>query len=308
MRREIIVGTRESRLAMWQACWVVERLRENSPEFSYRIAGIRTQGDNILDVALAKIGDKGLFTKELEYALLRGEIDMAVHSMKDLPTELPDGLSIGAVCQREFPGDVLISREGKKLWDLPAGAVIGTSSLRRCAQLLHCRGDFKTVDLRGNVQTRLGKLDEAKFDATVLAYAGIHRLGLDDRISQIIPFEICLPAVGQGSVGIEIRTGDKDVQILVNKIDHLASRQAVSAERAFLKRLEGGCQVPIGALATVKNNCLRLDGVVAALDGKQLVRSYLEGDAGEASKIGDSLAERLFCSGAGEILRKMRGE
>lgn len=308
MKREIIVGTRESRLAMWQACWAVERLRENNPEFSYRIAGIRTQGDNILDMALAKIGDQGLFTKELEYALLRGEIDLAVHSMKDLPTELPEGLSIGAICRREFPGDVLISREGKKLGDLPAGAVIGTGSLRRRAQLLNYRSDFKTVDLRGNVQTRLRKLDEAKFDATVLAYAGIHRLGLDDRISQIIPFEICLPAVGQGSVGIEIRTGDKDVQILVNKIDHLASRQAVSAERAFLKRLEGGCQVPIGALATVKDNYLRLDGVVAALDGRQLVRSCLEGDAGKAAKIGDSLAERLVCSGAGEILRKMRGE
>ncbi|NLI11868.1 hydroxymethylbilane synthase [Pelotomaculum propionicicum] len=308
MKRQIIVGTRESRLAMWQACWVVERLTEANPECSYRIAGIRTQGDNILDVALSKIGDKGLFTKELEYALLRGQIDMAVHSMKDVPTELPEGLSIGAICEREYPGDVLIARDGMKLWELPTGAVIGTSSLRRCAQLLNYRADFKMTDLRGNVQTRLKKLDEAKFDATVLAYAGIHRLGLDDRISQIIPFEICLPAVGQGSVGIEIRDGDKDIQALVGKIDHLATRQAVSAERAFLKKLEGGCQVPIGAHAAVKDNCLRLDGVVASLDGKQLVRSYLEGDAAKAAEIGAKLADRLFCTGAGEILREMRGE
>ena len=308
MKRQIIVGTRESRLAMWQACWVVERLTEANPECSYRIAGIRTQGDNILDVALSKIGDKGLFTKELEYALLRGQIDMAVHSMKDVPTELPEGLSIGAICEREYPGDVLIARDGMKLWELPTGAVIGTSSLRRCAQLLNYRADFKMTDLRGNVQTRLKKLDEAKFDATVLAYAGIHRLGLDDRISQIIPFEICLPAVGQGSVEIEIRDGDKDIQALVGKIDHLATRQAVSAERAFLKKLEGGCQVPIGAHAAVKDNCLRLDGVVASLDGKQLVRSYLEGDAAKAAEIGAKLADRLFCTGAGEILREMRGE
>lgn len=308
MKREIIVGTRESGLAMWQACWVVERLRATNPAYSFRIAGIRTRGDNVLDLALSKIGDKGLFTKELEYALLGGEIDLAVHSMKDLPTELPAGLAIGAVCQREHPGDVLISRGGKQLDQLPPGAVIGTSSLRRCAQLLHYRGDLRTVNLRGNVQTRLHRLDEGRFDATVLAYAGLHRLGLDHRISQAIPFEICLPAVGQGSIGIEIRAGDKDVQTLVDKVDHPASRQAVRAERAFLKKLEGGCQVPIGALATIKDNCLRLDGVVASLDGKQLIRSHLEGDAEEAAEIGAGLAEKLLCSGAGEILRKMRGE
>lgn len=293
---------------MWQACWVVERLKESSPEYSFRIVGIRTRGDNILDVALAKIGDKGLFTKELEYAMLRGEIDMAVHSMKDLPTELPEGLSIGAICRREHPGDVLISREGVNLPELPAGAVIATSSLRRCAQLLHYRSDLKMIDLRGNVHTRLRKLDEEKFDATVLAYAGVHRLGLDHRITQLIPYEICLPAVGQGSVGIEIRTDDEEVRALVNKIDHQESHQAISAERAFLKRLEGGCQIPIGALGTVNNGYLRLEGVVASLDGKQLVRSYLEGYAGEAAGIGAELAERLVQLGAGEILCKMRQE
>lgn len=308
MKQEIAVGTRESRLAMWQANWVVERLRDLSPEYSYRIVGIRTQGDNILDVALAKIGDKGLFTKELELAMLRGEIDMAVHSMKDLPTELPEGLAIGAICRREYPGDVLISREGKKLEELPPGALIGTSSLRRCAQLLRYRGDLKMVNLRGNINTRLRKLEEEKLDATVLAFAGVHRMGWGDRITQMIPYEICLPAVGQGSVGVEVRADDEEIRNLVSKIDHDESRWAITAERALLKKLEGGCQIPIGALGTVENRCLRLEGVVASLDGEQLVRSSLAGDIGKAAEIGVKLAENLVQLGAGEILRKMRQE
>lgn len=302
------MGTRESRLAMWQACWVVERLKKLRPEKSYRIKGIRTQGDNILDVALAKIGDKGLFTKELEYAILRGEIDMAVHSMKDLPTELPEGLSIGAVCEREYPGDVLISRDGKTLAELPAGAVIGTSSLRRAAQVLHCRKDLRTVDLRGNVQTRIKRLDENKFDATILAYAGVHRMGLDHRISQVIPFEILLPAAGQGSVGVEVASDNGEIIALVKNIDHAESRQAVSAERAFLKELEGGCQVPIGAHAAVEGGCLRLEGVVLSLDGSEMVRSSMIGEVSEAENIGCKLAEKLIDSGAGDILSKMRQE
>lgn len=308
MKKEIVVGTRESRLAMWQAHWVADRLREVSPEYSYRIVGIRTQGDNILDVALAKIGDKGLFTKELELAMLRGEIDMAVHSMKDLPTELPEGLVIGAICQREYPGDVLISREGKKLEELPPGAIIGTSSLRRCAQLLRYRGDLKMANLRGNINTRLRKLEEEKLDATVLAYAGVHRMGWGDRITQMIPLEICLPAVGQGSVGVEMRVDDEEVRNLVGKIDHYESRTAITAERALLKKLEGGCQIPVGALGTVEKGRLRLEGVVASLDGEQLVRSSLAGDVREAAEIGVKLAENLVRLGAGEILRKMRQE
>lgn len=308
MKQEIVVGTRESRLAMWQANWVVDRLRELCPEYNYRIMGIRTRGDNILDVALAKIGDKGLFTKELELAMLRGEIDLAVHSMKDLPTELPEGLVIGAVCRREYPGDVLISRENKKLEDLPAGALIGTSSLRRCAQLLRYRGDLKMVNLRGNVNTRLRKLEEEKLDATVLAYAGVHRMGWDGRITQRIPFEICLPAVGQGSVGVEVRADDDEVRSLVSKIDHFESRVAITAERALLKRLEGGCQIPIGALGIVENGRLLLEGVVASLDGRELVRSSLAGNLEDAAETGLKLAENLVRLGAGEILRKMRQE
>lgn len=293
---------------MWQACWVVEQIKKVKPELSCRIKGIRTQGDNILDVALAKIGDKGLFTKELEYAILRGEIDMAVHSMKDLPTTLPEGLSIGAVCEREYPGDVLISRDGKNLAELPAGALIGTSSLRRAAQLLHYRKDFKMVNLRGNVQTRIKKLDENRFDATVLAYAGVRRMGLDHRISQVIPIEIMLPAVGQGSIGVEAASSNAEILDLLKNIDHQESRQAVRSERAFLKKLEGGCQVPIGAHAVAEGGCLRLEGAVVSLDGVNMVRSSIIGDVSEAEAIGVKLAERLLEEGAAEILSRMRQE
>jgi hydroxymethylbilane synthase len=308
LKQKIIVGTRESRLAMWQACWVVERLKAVNPECSYRIKGISTRGDKVLDVALAKIGDKGLFTKELEQALFRGEIDLAVHSMKDLPTSLPDGLVIGAVCEREYPGDVLISRDHKTLDELPPDAVIGTSSLRRTAQILHYRRDLKTVNLRGNIQTRLNKLDENKFDATILAYAGVHRMGLDSRITQVIPYEICLPAVGQGSIAVETALDNEEIIALVKNIDHCDSRQAVCAERSFLKKLEGGCQVPIGAYATVEGGYLRLEGTVVSLDGRDMVRSDLTGGLGEAEEIGIVLAEKLIKMGAGEILSKMRQE
>jgi len=308
MNREIIIGTRKSRLALWQANWVKGCLQKLEPAYSYRIVGIKTLGDKNLDTALAKIGDKGLFTKELELALQRGEVDLAVHSMKDLPTVLPEGLAIGAVCRRENPGDVLVSRKGEKLRDLPAGALIGTSSLRRRAQLLHYRNDFKIVNLRGNLDTRLGKLESELLDAIVLSYAGLHRLGLGDRISQLIPLEVCLPAVGQGSIGVEIRAGDKEIEELTGKIDHYESRSAITAERALLWKLEGGCQIPVGALGTVENGRLLLEGVVASLDGGQLVRSSLSGPAEDAAAIGVELAEKLVQMGAGELLRKMRRE
>jgi hydroxymethylbilane synthase len=306
MTREIVVGTRESKLAMWQARWVVDSLKESCPEYNYRIQGIRTLGDNILDVALAKIGDKGLFTKELEVALLSGEIDLAVHSMKDLPTELPEGLAIGAVCKREYPGDVLFSREGKRLEELPPGALIGTSSLRRCAQLLSFRSDFKMVNLRGNIDTRLRKLREEGLDATVLAFAGVNRLGWRERITQIIPYEICLPAVGQGAIGVEVRAGDDEILKLTRKIEDYESWCAISAERALLKKLEGGCQIPVGALGAVHQGRLNLQGVVASLNGERIVRSSLEGKIRDAEKIGIRLADRLIKLGAGEILAKMR--
>jgi len=308
MKHKIVVGTRKSELAMRQADGVVNLLSNMVPEYSYRIEGISTHGDNVLDAALSKIGDKGLFTKELEVALLRGEIDLAVHSMKDMPTGLPDGLVIGAVCRREFPGDVLISREGKSLEALPPGAVIGTSSLRRRAQLLHYRGDFKVANLRGNIGTRLRKLKEENLDAVILAGVGLHRMGWEHRITQVLPHSICLPAVGQGAIGVEVRAGDIKVRRLVNKIDHYESHLAVTAERSFLKRLEGGCQVPIGAFCFFDGEHLQLEGVVAGLDGKQLVRSSISGGTGEAAGIGIKLAEDLLRSGAREILEKARQE
>ncbi|ACV62133.1 porphobilinogen deaminase [Desulfofarcimen acetoxidans DSM 771] len=306
--REIVVGTRDSQLALWQANWVVDRLRERNPGYSFRIQGIKTHGDNILDVALAKIGDKGLFTKELEVALLSDEIDLAVHSMKDLPTDLPGGLAVGAVCEREYPGDVLVSSQGYVLDKLPEGAVIGTSSLRRTAQLLHYRQDLRIVNIRGNLNTRLRKMDEEKLDGVVLAYAGIQRLGLKDRITERIPMEICLPAVGQGSIGIEIRHLDEEIMDIVETIEHRPSRIAVSAERNFLKRLEGGCQVPIGAYGLVIGNEIKFEGLIASLDGKHLVRDVIAGPVNEAAKIGVKLAESLLKKGGREILRAVRQE
>lgn len=308
MRREIVIGTRESKLAMWQANWVVENLKEANPAYRFRIVGMRTQGDNILDVALAKIGDKGLFTKELELAMLRGDIDLAVHSMKDLPTVLPEGLIIGAVCRREYPGDVLIAKEGKSLEELPYGALIGTSSLRRSAQLLNYRSDLKMVTLRGNINTRLRKLEEEGLDAIVLASAGITRMGWGNRITQTLPFDICLPAVGQGAIGVEIRRDHEEITRLVSRIDHTESRCAIQAERSFLKQLEGGCQVPIGSLGTVDNSRLILEGLVASLDGKKVVRSSITGRLGEAEILGQRLAEKLLKMGAGDILQEMRQE
>ncbi len=308
MRKEIVVGSRESRLALWQAQWVVEQLKKQHPGCCFRIAGMKTRGDHILDVPLARIGDKGLFTKELENALLAGECDLAVHSMKDLPTRLPGGLVIGAVCRREYPGDVLISKQGLTLQDLPPGARLGTSSLRRKAQLLRFRPDLKMVDIRGNLTTRLRKLAEQELDALVVAYAGICRLGLEKEITQKIPFSICLPAVGQGSIGVEIREGDEEIRQLAAGLDDPEARPAVTAERAFLRRLEGGCQVPIGALGQIKNGFLHLTGIVLTLDGQRYLRESISGPPEEAAALGEELAGRMLAKGAGEILTRVRRE
>lgn len=308
MPKDIVIGSRDSDLAMWQARWVAEKLSLEFPDRRVRITGMKTKGDHILGVALAKIGDKGLFTKELEVALLEGTVDLAVHSMKDLPTSLPAGLIIGAVCPREKPADVLISRDGKTLEQLPPGARVGTSSLRRRAQLLRYRPDLQLVDIRGNLATRLRKLRELDLDAIVLAYAGVKRMGYEEMIAQIIPCEVCLPAVGQGSLGVEIRAGDEEMLALVSTLDHPPSRAAIEAERAFMKRLEGGCQVPIGALGTVEHETMRLEGVVADLHGKNAVRSVVSGPDREAAGLGDKLAQILLDMGAGEILRRARQE
>ena len=308
MLGEIVIGSRDSNLAMWQSEWVAEQLRSYNPNLPIVINGMKTKGDSILDVALAKIGDKGLFTKELEHALLEGRISLAVHSMKDLPTELPGGLIIGAICEREYPGDVLISKNGEKLNELQAGARIGTSSLRRRAQLLNYRPDFKMLDIRGNLTTRLRKLKELNLDAVVLAYAGIKRMGFEHLISDYIPFNICLPAVGQGAIGVELRADDRATMHVISTIDHKITRIAIEAERSFMKRLEGGCQVPIGALGRVENGHLTLEGTVAELHGTQVVRQSISGPAEKAGQLGEKLAEILLEQGAGEILARARQE
>lgn len=308
MKREIVIGTRESRLAMWQARWVRDRLQELTPDYNFTIKGMKTTGDNILDVALAKIGDKGLFTKELELGLNRKEIDLAVHSMKDLPTQLPAGLIIGAITEREYPGDVLVSSKKTSLENLPQGAMLGTSSLRRRAQLLRYRPDFQIVTLRGNLQTRIRKMEEQKMDGIILAYAGVYRMGMEHMIAQRIPYHICLPAVGQGALGLEIREDDQEIREIINKLDNLESRYTISAERELMKTLEGGCQVPIGAMGTINGQTLHLEAVVASLDGSKSVRMDIEGPVKDARTLGRQLAQELLANGAGEILEKARQE
>lgn len=300
----IRIGTRDSVLALWQAEWVKTQLSRIYPEHEFVLITMKTKGDKILDVPLAKIGDKGLFTKELEHGLLDSEIDLAVHSLKDLPTILPEGLSIGAVCEREEPRDVFLSKDGTRLEDLPSGAVIGTSSLRRKAQLHYYRGDLKFADLRGNLQTRWRKLEESSMAGIVLAYAGVKRLGWEDRITQIIPEEIMLSAVGQGSIAIEILTERNSIQELLRPLHHEETSLAVCAERTLMRRLEGGCQVPIGALGIVRNSRIQLRGMVASLDGRRLLRATAEGQNPEA--LGNEAAEQLLAQGAKEILDEIR--
>lgn len=308
MAREIVVGTRDSALALWQTNWVVDNLRKLNPGRSFKVVSMKTQGDKILDVALAKIGDKGLFTKELEVGMLAGEIDFAVHSMKDLPTVLPEGLTIGAICKRHDPSDVLIAQSSVGLKDMPEGAKIGTSSLRRVAQLSKFRPDLEMVSLRGNLNTRMAKLERENLDGIILAAAGVERMGWSDRITERIPFDVCLPAVGQGSVGIEIRENDSEVYEVVNKLNHAPSEAAIVAERAMLKKLEGGCQIPIGALGRVDGDKMTLEGCVASLNGEKLIRNKVEGSVSEAASLGVALAEKLLDMGAMEILKSVRQE
>lgn len=304
-RSKIVIGSRGSMLALWQADHVAGELAKLT-SLEIEIRKIKTTGDKILDSPLAKIGDKGLFVKEIEFALERDEVDLAVHSMKDVPTALPAGLMLGAVLQRELPNDVLVSRNRLTLKDLPAGSVIGTSSLRRKAQLLNLRPDFCFVDLRGNLDTRLRKMESGDFDAMILAAAGIRRLGLTEKITEVIPADLLLPAVGQGAIGIETREDDNEINQLVKTLDHFPTRARVLAERALMGRLEGGCQVPIGALATLENGLLHLDAMVASLDGSKLVRDGIEGRPEESEKAGIALAEKLLGLGADQILKEVR--
>lgn len=306
MRQKISVGSRDSALALWQTRWVVEQLQKQNPTISFEIVEMKTKGDKMLDVALAKIGDKGLFTKELEVAMQRNEIDFAVHSLKDMPTALPEGLTIGAVCARENPGDALISKDGRKLAQLSRGARIGTSSLRRCAQLLHYRPDLQLEALRGNLNTRLKKLAAEKLDAVILAAAGITRMGWDDMIAEIIPFDICLPAVGQGAIAVECRKDDQEMKRLLRGIEHPATRTATDAERSLLRHLEGGCQVPIGAYGEIHQEKLFLNAIVATLDGSEVVRARGEAPVTRAEELGIEVAEKLLSTGGKKILETVR--
>jgi hydroxymethylbilane synthase len=306
-QRRLRIGTRGSALALWQAEWVKSQLLGGQQELTVELVVIKTMGDKILDVPLAKVGGKGLFVKEIEEALLDGRADLAVHSVKDMPAELPEGLQLAAMPPREDPRDALISRNGAGLDKLPHGARVGTSSLRRAAQLLHLRPDLRIETLRGNVDTRLRKLDSEGLDAIVLAAAGLKRMELSQVISEYLEPERILPAVGQGALGIETRTGDVFTNEMVERLVHQQTVTTVRAERAFLKRLEGGCQVPIGAYATLEGETLILTGMVADLQGVRLIRKEMRGDARQPEIVGERLAEVVLEAGGGEILAEIYG-
>lgn len=304
---EIVIGSRGSKLALWQAEWVMSQFALFAPDVEARIEIIKTSGDVIQDVPLSVIGGKGVFTKELEHALLEGRIDVAVHSLKDLPTIMPDGLIIAAITEREDPRDALVLRsdlalDSPSLKSLPFGACVGTSSQRRLAQLKRLRPDITVKDLRGNVDTRLRKLDAGWYDAVILASAGLRRLGFESRISAAISTEDMLPAVGQGALGIETRAEDAATNALVARLEHAATRMACVAERAFLRGLGGGCQVPIAGHAVVRDGSLKLEGLVAALSGDEIIRGSLEADASRAEALGDELAALLREQGADALL------
>ncbi len=309
--RTVRIGSRKSQLALVQTHWVQAELSKAFPDITFEVSTMETKGDKVLDVALSKIGDKGLFTQELEDDMLNGDIDFAVHSLKDLPTTLPEGLRLGCVTEREDPADAVVFNEkyaGKQLDGLPDGAVIGTSSLRRLAQLRHHFPGFKFKDIRGNVNTRLRKLDEGEYDAIILAAAGLNRLDMSDRIHQILPPDISLHAVGQGALGIECREGDEDILAILKVLEHEPTAQRCYAERAFLRGLEGGCQVPIGVNTVIEGDTLTLNGIVASLDGKQLIKDVVTGSPVDAESMGTELANRLREQGAQDILDVINAE
>ncbi|MBC2713234.1 MAG: hydroxymethylbilane synthase [Desulfosarcina sp.] len=304
----ITIGTRGSQLALWQANWVKDAISNHHPDLTVELNVIKTRGDKILDVPLAKVGGKGLFVKEIEEALLDGRIDLAVHSMKDMPADIPDGLCIGAIPEREEPRDILITRNGLPLGRLKQEARVGTSSLRRSAQLLHVRPDITIVPLRGNLDTRLKKLKSESLDAIVLAAAGIRRLGLANRITQILDESVMLPAVGQGALCIEIREKDTRIAPVVAALDDLPTRQVVMGERAFLNRLEGGCQVPIAGHGHIDEKGYTLTGLVCDVDGSHQIKQSRTGPETRSKQIGLELAEALLAMGAGEILERLNAD
>lgn len=300
--KSLRIGTRGSALALWQANHVGGRLAELHGVQS-ELVRIRTSGDRFLTGSVALVGTKGVFIKELEDALLAGTIDLAVHSMKDVPTEIPGGLAFPAITRREDPRDCLVSHSGLRLGDLPVGARVGTSSLRRQAQLRHHRPDLQLLDLRGNVDTRLKKVAAGDFDAIVLAVAGVKRLGASDKVTEILTTELMLPAVGQGALGIETRSADRETASLVASLDDAETRACVTAERALLHELEGGCQVPLGALARLEGDDLLLEACVFSPDGTDFVRREFRGSAKDADTAGKVLGQILIDAGADRILR-----
>lgn len=334
-RNKIVIGTRGSKLALWQAEWVQSELLRIDPSLHVELNRIKTTGDKIIDVPLAKVGGKGLFVKEIEEALLQGSADLAVHSMKDVPTEFPEGLHLGAICKREDPRDAFLTRKKNNTFQipdfnaLPRGATVGTSSLRRSCQLLNIRQDLKISQLRGNLDTRVRKLDEGLYDAIILAVAGVKRLGWTNRIADILSTDISLPAIGQGAVGIECRADDEFINSLVGELNDEKSALCVKAERAFLKKLEGGCQVPIAAYAKIEQGAqskahnantthfevqmpnsriLVMDGLVGSISGDQIIREHAEGKIDNFESIGIELASVLLAKGAGKILQEVYGK
>ncbi|QBQ17379.1 hydroxymethylbilane synthase [Acinetobacter haemolyticus] len=299
------IATRQSPLALWQAEHIRSRLNALYPDLTVELVKFVTQGDKILDTPLAKIGGKGLFVKELEAALLDGRADLAVHSMKDVPMHLPDGLTLAVICEREDPLDAFVSNQYARFEDLPQGAKVGTSSLRRKCQILQQRPDLEIVDLRGNVGTRLSKLDDGLYDAIILASAGLKRLDLADRIRHCLAPVLSLPAVGQGALGLECRADDEKLLALIQPLQHEETSICVRAERALNAYLEGGCQVPIAGYATIVNHQLQIEGRVGSVDGKTLLKKQLIGSTDQAEQLGEQLAQDLLDQGAGELLKAL---
>jgi len=299
------IATRKSPLALWQAHYVSNMLQHHHPELKIELVTMVTQGDKILDTPLAKVGGKGLFVKELEVGMLEGRADIAVHSMKDVPVEFPEGLHLAAICEREDPRDAFVSNNFKSLEELPQGARLGTSSLRRQSQIAALRPDLKIIDLRGNVNTRLKKLDDGEYDAIILAAAGLKRLEFEDRITQFIGTDVCLPAIGQGAVGIECRSDDARVHNLIAPLNDNKTQIRVTAERAMNERLQGGCQVPIAGYAEIEKGLIMLRGLVGQVDGKKIIRGDIAGPIDSAAELGVVLAEDLLSRGADKILNEL---
>lgn len=306
-RNEIVIGSRGSELALVQSNLVIDELKTHYPQIDFKIKIIKTKGDKILDKTLDKIGGKGLFVKEIENALLEGEIDIAVHSMKDVPSEFPEGLEISAITKRKDVRDILVSKDGKSLKALKEGAKIGTSSLRRGAQLKGLRNDIEIVPVRGNVQTRINKIQELDLDGVILAAAGLLRLGLDDEISQFFDAGDIVPAVGQGALGIETRKDDVFIKEVVSKINDSLTETAIMAERTFMKILNGGCHVPVGAFAYVESEKLKMIGLVASLDGQNVIKVSNEDKTENYAELGKRIANEVLSRGGRDILNAIEG-